>query len=209
MAKHTSLSSAREGSIGSGDFDPNAVTAWATATFGDWKLPLPFERIASTHRDVPATPQSIETPDKANAVLIAGFNMPMRNSDPDWPALRVASYIFGESGLDARIADRIRQKEGLSYGVSAGINAGSIDRAGQFFAFAIFAPENAERVESRPGRRQRIEGWLHRAGGHNAKNGLSRSRQMRRRIGVRQRADNAFPGSHLCFRCGTGEISRR
>ena len=72
----------------------------------------------------------------------------MRNSDPDWPALRVASYIFGESGLDARIADRIRQKEGLSYGVQAGINAGSIDRAGQFFAFAIFAPENAERVES-------------------------------------------------------------
>ena len=131
-----------------GDFEPNELTTWATATFGSWKLPVPFERIGSTFNDVPAAPKAIETPDKANAVLMAGFNVPMRNSDPDWPALRVASYIFGESGLDARIADRIRQKEGLSYGVSAAVNAGSIDRAGQFFVFAIFAPENAERVEA-------------------------------------------------------------
>jgi zinc protease len=131
-----------------GDFEPNEITEWASATFGDWKLPIPFERIASVHRDVPAAPQAIETPDKANAVLLAGVNLPIRNSDPDWPALRLASYIFGESGLDARIADRIRQKEGLSYGVQAAVNAGSIDRAGQFFVFAIFAPENAERVEA-------------------------------------------------------------
>ncbi len=131
-----------------GDFEPNELTSWATATFGDWKLPVPFERIAATFNDVPAAPKAIETPDKANAVLMAGFNVPMRNSDPDWPALRLASYIFGESGLDARIADRIRQKEGLSYGVSAAVNAGSLDRAGQFLVFAIFAPENAERVEA-------------------------------------------------------------
>jgi len=131
-----------------GDFEPNDLTQWAAATFGDWKLPVPFERIASQLHDVPALPQSIETPDKANAVLMAGFNMAIRSSDPDWPALRLASYIFGESGLDARIADRIRQKEGLSYGVSAAVNAGSIDRVGQFFVFAIFAPENAERVEA-------------------------------------------------------------
>jgi zinc protease len=131
-----------------GDFDPNEVMTWARATFAEWKLPLPFERVASVHHDVPAAPRAIETPDKANAVLMAGFNIPIRNTDPDWPALRLASYIFGESGLDARLADRIRQKEGLSYGVSAAVNAGTIDRAGQFFTFAIFAPENAERVEA-------------------------------------------------------------
>ncbi|HJU73877.1 MAG TPA: pitrilysin family protein [Gemmatimonadaceae bacterium] len=150
VAKHyADFVGAEKGSMSAvGDFEPNELTQWATATFGTWKLPVPFERIASEHRDVPATPVSIETPDKANAVLMAGVNVPMRDSDPDWPALRVASYIFGESGLDARIADRIRQKEGLSYGVSAGVNAGSIDRAGQFFVFAIFAPENAERVEA-------------------------------------------------------------
>ncbi|MGQ0537589.1 MAG: M16 family metallopeptidase, partial [Gemmatimonadaceae bacterium] len=146
---YTDFLGAEKGTLAAvGDFDPNELTAWATATFGSWKLPAPFERIASQHRDVPAAPQSIETPDKANAVMLAGFNIAIRNSDPDWPALRVASYIFGESGLDARIADRIRQKEGLSYGVSGGVNAGSLDRAGQFFAFAIFAPENAERVEA-------------------------------------------------------------
>jgi zinc protease len=131
-----------------GDFEPNELTQWATATFGSWKLPVPFERIAAKFNDVAAEPKSIETPDKANAVLMAGYNLQIRSSDPDWPALRLASYIFGESGLDARIADRIRQKEGLSYGVSAAVNAGSLDPVGQFFVFAIFAPENAERVEA-------------------------------------------------------------
>lgn len=184
VAKHyADFVGAEKGTMSAvGDFDPNEVTAWATATFGNWKLPVPFERIASTYRDVPATPQSIETPDKANAVLFAGFNVQLRNSDPDWPALRVASYIFGESGLDARIADRIRQKEGLSYGVSAAVNAGSIDRAGQFFAFAIFAPENAERVEAafKDELQKALKDGFTAAELKNAKQGLSRlSEQMR------------------------------
>jgi zinc protease len=165
-----------------GDFEPNELTAWAAATFGDWKLPVPFERIAATFHDVPATPTAIETPDKANAVLMAGFNLPIRNSDPDWPALRLASYIFGESGLDARIADRIRQKEGLSYGVSAAVNAGSIDRVGQFFMFAIFAPENAERVEAafKDELQKALKDGFTAAELEKAKQGLSRmSEQMR------------------------------
>jgi zinc protease len=143
---------------------------------------MPFERIAATFNDVPAAPKAIETPDKANAVLMAGFNVPMRNSDPDWPALRLASYIFGESGLDARIADRIRQKEGLSYGVSAAVNAGSLDRAGQFFVFAIFAPENAERVEAafKDELQKALKDGFTAAELEKAKSGLSRlSEQMR------------------------------
>jgi zinc protease len=165
-----------------GDFEPNELTQWASATFGDWKLPVPFERIAALLHDVPAVARSIETPDKANAVLMAGFNVPMRNTDPDWPALRLASYIFGESGLDARIADRIRQKEGLSYGVSAAVNAGSLDRAGQFFVFAIFAPENAERVEAafKDELQKALRDGFTAAELEKAKQGLSRlSEQMR------------------------------
>ena len=42
--------------------------------------------------------------------------------DADYPALALANYIFGgDSGLDSRLMVRIRQKEGLSYGVQSGL----------------------------------------------------------------------------------------
>jgi zinc protease len=46
------------------------------------------------------------------------------------------------------LATRIRQKEGLSYGVGSQFNAGSLDPVGSFFAYAIYAPENVEKLEA-------------------------------------------------------------
>src|SRR5262249_20707712 len=41
-----------------------------------------------------------------------------------------------------------RQKEGLSYSVSSSFNAGSLDKNGQFTANAIYAPQNAAKLEA-------------------------------------------------------------
>jgi zinc protease len=43
---------------------------------------------------------------------------------------------------------RIRQKEGLSYGVGSELAVGSLDRAGSWSAFAIAAPQNIAKVEA-------------------------------------------------------------
>ena len=37
---------------------------------------------------------------------------------PDYPAMVVASYMFGEP-ITSRVSNRIRNKEGLSYGANA------------------------------------------------------------------------------------------
>jgi zinc protease len=42
---------------------------------------------------------------------------------------------------------RIRQKEGLSYGVGSGIFVSAIDHYGRFTATAIYAPENVVKLE--------------------------------------------------------------
>ena len=42
---------------------------------------------------------------------------------------------------------RIRQKDGLSYGISSGLNASSQDKNGTFQIQAIAAPQNVEKVE--------------------------------------------------------------
>ncbi|MDQ5837194.1 MAG: insulinase family protein [Acidobacteriota bacterium] len=130
-----------------GDFDPKEVSALTTQLFGDWKSPKPFTRVPNLYKDVPAANQSFPAPDKANAFFVAGFNLRLRDDDPDYPALVLGNYMLGGGFLNSRLATRIRQKEGLSYGVGSGLSVSSLDQSGRFMATAIYAPQNVERLE--------------------------------------------------------------
>jgi zinc protease len=131
-----------------GDFDPKQVTAQLTELVGSWKSGTPFVRVPRLYQDTAATNQSLETPDKANAVFVAGVNLSLRDDDPDYPALVLGNYILGGGTLYSRLGNRIRQKEGLSYGVGSNIQAGPFDKAGNFITFAIYAPQNATKLET-------------------------------------------------------------
>jgi zinc protease len=101
--------------------------------------------VVSEFRPVPAGEQSINTPDKANASIVAAQPLELSETDPDYAAMVVANYIFGAS-MDSRLFKRIREKDGLSYGVRSGLNVGFFDRVGRFSFSAIAAPQNAARV---------------------------------------------------------------
>jgi zinc protease len=91
--------------------------------------------------------QSIDTPEKANATYNAGLIFPLRDDDPDYPALVMGNYILGASTLSSRLGDRVRQKEGLTYGVSSGLNASAWDERATLTITAICNPANMSRVE--------------------------------------------------------------
>jgi zinc protease len=129
-----------------GDFDTDAVMKVATAAFGDWKGTQPFTRIAWPFHAVDSSTTTLETPDKANAFFVAGLNIALRDDDPDYPAMAIANFIMGGGFLNSRLATRIRQKEGLSYGVGSRLMARPLDRSGQWSAQAIYAPENVDRL---------------------------------------------------------------
>lgn len=131
-----------------GDFDDKEVATLAQQLFGDWKSPRPFTRVPSVFKEVAPINQSFPTPDKANAMFLAGFNLALRNDSPDYPALVLGNYMFGGGFLSSRLAARIRQKEGLSYGVGSGITVSSFDQFGRFTANAIYAPQNADKLEA-------------------------------------------------------------
>ena len=131
-----------------GDFDEPAVKALVTELFGNWKSATPYQRLVSKYNPVPAINESIETPDKANAFFVVGLSMEMRDDNPDYPALVLGNYMLGGGFLNSRLATRIRQKEGLSYGVGSQFFAGSLDNVGTFNAFAIYAPENVAKLEA-------------------------------------------------------------
>ncbi|HKQ04163.1 MAG TPA: pitrilysin family protein [Blastocatellia bacterium] len=131
-----------------GDFDDKEIARLTGELFGDWKSPRPYARVVSKYQDAVPLNKSLETPDKANAFFLAGLNLALRDDDPDYPALVLANYMLGGGFLNSRLGVRIRQKEGLSYGVGTQLQAGSLDKSGVFMAYAIYAPQNVERLEA-------------------------------------------------------------
>ena len=131
-----------------GDFDPKQVSTQASELFGNWKSPSPFTRIPMDYQNIASVNQSLETPDKANAFFVGGLNLHLRDDDPDYPALVIANSILGGGGLYSRLGSRIRQKEGISYGVGSNVQVSAFDKSGTFTTFAIYAPQNAGRLET-------------------------------------------------------------
>ncbi|HEU5358558.1 MAG TPA: pitrilysin family protein [Gemmatimonadales bacterium] len=131
-----------------GDFDTASTARLVDSLFGDWKSSSVFARVPSEYNDVPGGKTVIKTPDKANAFFLSGMNLAVKDDDPSYPALVLGNYMLGGGFLNSRLAERIRQKEGISYGVGSGLVASSLDRAGLFEAYAIYAPENVGRLEA-------------------------------------------------------------
>ena len=73
--------------------------------------------------------------------------LPLNDLHADFPALMLADHIFGASGA-SRLWKRIRETDGLSYNVNAGVNWNSFDANSGWRVSAIFAPQNQPRVES-------------------------------------------------------------
>ncbi|HEX9301989.1 MAG TPA: insulinase family protein, partial [Casimicrobiaceae bacterium] len=109
-----------------GDFDPATVKGQIETLFGSWKSPAPFTRVPEPLVAKPAKTVTLETSDKANAALFGELALPLNDESADYPALAVASYALGDSG-SSRLWKRIREKEGLSYGVYAWIQASSFE----------------------------------------------------------------------------------
>jgi zinc protease len=131
-----------------GDFDADAVKGQLTDILGSWKSQRAFERVPRPYVAADPMNTSLEAPDKANAFFIAGLNLKLRDDNPDYPALVLGNYMLGGGFLNSRLAARIRQKEGLSYGVGSQLQASSIDESGTFVTYAIYAPQNATKLEA-------------------------------------------------------------
>ncbi|WP_282267167.1 pitrilysin family protein [Stenotrophomonas sp. PS02298] len=135
-----------------GDFDPVALKAELQSLFADWKAPKPYAPISTHYRDVAAKHERFTTLDKPNAVLLARQNISINLTDADFPALNIAIAILGGDPLKARLGARIRQKDGLSYNVGAGLSADESrtgrDDNGSLSIQAIAAPENMGKLEA-------------------------------------------------------------
>ena len=76
--------------------------------------------------------------------------MPLKVNDSheDYAAMVIGNYMLGGGFLNSRLATRIRQQDGLSYGVGSWFSGSSQDDGGMIGAYAISAPENTSKVQA-------------------------------------------------------------
>lgn len=130
-----------------GDFDAAEVRKVAAAQLGTWKSPKAYAEVKRPYRKIEPVSQSFETPDKANAFFVAGMRVNLRDEDADYPALVFSNYIIGQ-GINSRLFQRIRGKEGLSYGIGSSFSVTPTEDNALFMTTALAAPENAPKVEA-------------------------------------------------------------
>ncbi|HEV3038264.1 MAG TPA: pitrilysin family protein [Candidatus Angelobacter sp.] len=130
-----------------GQFDQEAIQKAVPELLGNWNSAAIYEHLRSAYKKTDSINLKIETPDKENAQFEAGIRIQMADGDPDYPAMLLANYMFGGS-IAARMPNRIRNVEGLSYGASSRFAAPSEGDAAMFSATISSNPLNTPKVET-------------------------------------------------------------
>jgi zinc protease len=131
-----------------GDCDPAAVLKQVDDALKDWKASVPYKRIERPAQVVKGERLVLPTPDKAGAVYAAAMLLPMQDTHTDNAALEMGNFLLGGGSLSSRLGNRVRQKEGLSYGVGSQFSADALDPAARFLLFAICNPKNMAKVDA-------------------------------------------------------------
>lgn len=130
-----------------GAMKPDEVQKSAAELFGSWKSQSSYTRIDSKYLPVTPIDKKIDTPDKENAYFYAAWRLQMKDTDPDYAAMVLANYMMG-GDITSRWPDRIRNKEGLSYGASSSYTAPFDGDAAVLSVGVISNPKNSPKVEA-------------------------------------------------------------
>ncbi len=131
-----------------GDFNAKQIEALVNELFTGYQSKAPYARLDREYREVAPARLTVNTPDKENAFIRGRIDFPLRDDDPDAPALVLANDIFGGgAGLSNRVIERLRQKDGISYGAGTGLTLGSRYKVSSWSLAALTAPQNANRAE--------------------------------------------------------------
>ncbi len=128
-----------------GDVDAKAIAPWVEKTWGGWKSPKAWKRIARKFTAPAASVATLDFADKANALIVAGHAVDIKDDDVDAPAMMVSNYVLGGGGFVSRLLTRLRQQEGLSYFAFSAFQMSPLDPSGVFFAGGAMNPSNAKK----------------------------------------------------------------
>ncbi|MDM4766122.1 M16 family metallopeptidase [Pelomonas sp. SE-A7] len=127
---------------------PAGLEAALEQAFGGWKKPQAPRYVRHVSKAVALPPArfDVQAKDKTSAIFRMTQRFELSGQDADYLPMLVAVQVFGAGGLDSRLSDRVRQKEGLTYGIGASLQAPYFGRDGGLGIGGTFAPQNRERI---------------------------------------------------------------
>ncbi|WP_162914030.1 M16 family metallopeptidase [Taklimakanibacter lacteus] len=112
-----------------GDIDEATLARLLDETFGDLPDTDPPKAAPMFHVDGKPMTEVIDR-DIPQSIITFGTDGMLR-ADPDFIPAYVASFVLGGGGFGSRLTEEVREKRGLTYGVSIGLY--SFDHAGLVF----------------------------------------------------------------------------
>jgi zinc protease len=128
-----------------GDFSVQDVqSVWGKIA----KLPvakIPYQRIKEIEapQTVDTTPINVAMPGKPNASIVGSTLLRITDDAPDFPALRIAVQVLG-GDASSRIWTRLREREGLAYGVGVSLSGNNFEPRSSLAIQASAASDKAD-----------------------------------------------------------------
>ncbi len=130
-----------------GAVQPEDVLCCLEQHFGDWQGTTPTPALAPELPPVPPL-----TGVRREDVVLSGkvqtdiyWAVPgLRRTDPDFYAALIGNMVLGQFGMGGRLWHAVRERQGMAYSVSSGLEAGF--GAGPWLAYAGVNPHNVERA---------------------------------------------------------------
>jgi zinc protease len=132
-----------------GNIDEDGLKAYFDENLADFNSDKSYTPISDKYKANTAANEKIITPDKKNAMSFGMLAFESSTDSEDFAAIQIAGEILGGGFLSSRIANRLRQQDGVSYGAGAGVNVDDDknNKNSAMFVYAIYAPENASKVQ--------------------------------------------------------------
>ena len=131
-----------------GNVDPKIAAASIESTFGKFNSKSKYSEIKPTYFETKKADKIFLTPDKENAMALGVESFKMDQKSADYPALLLANEILGSGGfLSARLPMRLREKEGISYGVGSFIDVPVSNDVANWAYYALLNPTKRDAVE--------------------------------------------------------------
>ncbi len=123
-----------------GDVDAGQIQAYLAKAFAGWKGGVPVMNSEATAPKAGAPQERVvPMPGKTSVTMLVGQATGIDYHHPDAIALRVGTAILG-SGFTGRLMSTVRDREGLTYGIGAGVS-GDTYSDGSWAISATFAPD--------------------------------------------------------------------
>ena len=128
-----------------GDVDDAAIDAALREHFKGWQggRPVP-QGTPKAPALTAARTEKVSMPGKTSISYLIGQPSGLRYADPEYQALNMATSVLGSGFFSARLLDIIRNREGLTYGIGAGLGSDTY-ADGAWQISGTFAPELLEK----------------------------------------------------------------